>query len=482
MRLLFLLKIYLFCDKIYLNGENLILKRKSLLSKNSYIKILISIIFTAIILFFSHFIWLETEGSYTSFKFDVFFIILVLSFALFYKISKYIIEFKTVKNCSKADIFLLAIFFIFLFLPMSNINKGEVSETENRNLAKWKRFINDDGTLNLAFGVNFEKYFNDRFFLRDALVTVYQYIYFINNTYQTKSFMIDKVSGFCFSKIQNSEKIYLKTDVFTEQELKIIKDNFKKIAKLYKQNDIDLYVVLENDKESLYPEYYPKFYLPKKGVSRLEQLEGALQGIDNLTIIVPSYDLMKAKEQGTQIFLKTDTQNGPHDKNIYKMQTLASLIQYEAIVKGLSKKYQSLKPIERSRYKKEFKKDFSGNIINKLHIRKYFSEDVELYVLKNPEAKYKRASGIENYKNPNAQCDKKVLLVGDSFIGRYKALLAENFTDFKALYIKGERPMIIGKEQKQILKNSKPDIVIIEATERFLQKFAIMDLDFFDTK
>ena len=80
----------------------------------------------------------KTLNVKSSIKFDfkLFVIILILTFLLSYKLSDYVADFKSVKEKSRIEILFLTIFFIFLFIPMSNINQGDISKNENRTLAK----------------------------------------------------------------------------------------------------------------------------------------------------------------------------------------------------------------------------------------------------------------------------------------------------------------------------------------------------------
>ena len=78
---------------------------------------------------------------------------------------------KIFKNHSKADIILVFAFFIFLFIPMMNINTSEMAQAkkENRMLAKYVPLFGDNG-INLNYGKNFETWFNDRFWGRERVI------------------------------------------------------------------------------------------------------------------------------------------------------------------------------------------------------------------------------------------------------------------------------------------------------------------------
>ena len=108
------------------------------------------------------------------FEFEIFIIILVVSFLFFWKLVNYISNFKTLKQASRLDIIFLTSFFIILFIPMSHINKNDISIQENRTLAKWNGFLKPNGEINWKFGEDFNNWFNDRFALREKTITIHQ--------------------------------------------------------------------------------------------------------------------------------------------------------------------------------------------------------------------------------------------------------------------------------------------------------------------
>lgn len=93
----------------------------------------------------------------------------VLSFLFLYKLFDYIANFKTIENKSRVDISFLFIFFVWLFVPMSHILKGNYCCLEHRPRNEWHNLIQDK-QINYEFGKNFNDWFNDRFCLRDDLV------------------------------------------------------------------------------------------------------------------------------------------------------------------------------------------------------------------------------------------------------------------------------------------------------------------------
>ena len=120
------------------------------------------------VLYITHHGWMGYKNA-PAFDPMLLIIISVLSYLAGLKITSYLADFKNLQHKSRIEIVFLAIFFIFLFIPMSKINQDAKSETENRYLAKYKPLITKEGQLNLSFGKDFENWFNDRFAMRKEL-------------------------------------------------------------------------------------------------------------------------------------------------------------------------------------------------------------------------------------------------------------------------------------------------------------------------
>lgn len=438
-------------------------------------RVWISLILTLILASVSHGLWFVLNKKGIVFEWEILVIFLVLGFLLFYKLLDYVADFKSVQHKSRIDIIFLVIFFVGLFIPMSHINTKNISEAENRTLTKMPSIIKK-GKINYEFGKIYESWFNDRFFGRDFLIAQYFKISSIGPVYDAPGFILDKKSGFSYTKNHKAIENYQRTNLFSNTKIRNITKNVKSLKNYCDKHGIQLYVVLHADKETIYPEYLPKYYKQKKGISRYDQLETALKSIKGLNFISDRDMIMKAKKQGHQVFLKTDTHNAPNNKSYYKRQTLATVLQYEQIINKIAKNNPSLKPISRDRYEKSVKKDFSGNITGKSILSKKYTEDIELLVLKNPKAV---EVGKYRFVNNSVDNNLNVVLVGDSFVNKYFALMAENFKNFRSVYIPGAEKLKHNQRKIKKLQNSHPDILILETTERFAERFKDMELEVF---
>ena len=183
------------------------------------------------------------------FDFYIFTIILILSYLVSLKLVDYLADFKNLKNYSRIEIVFLTVFFLLLFIPMSHIDDSEKSKTENRFLAKFKPLITKEGTINYTFGKDYEAYFNDRFYLRDFMCSLYMNLqYFSKDIIETSKVIFDKKSNYILYK--NRINIILRQEQVNR--LIWVFDNFNSFCS---QNNIKLYILVVPDNTEI---YYPK--------------------------------------------------------------------------------------------------------------------------------------------------------------------------------------------------------------------------------
>ena len=420
-------------------------------------------------------------GTDIKFDFKIFIIILVLTYFFIYKIANYIVDFNILYRKSKIDILFLTIFFIFLFIPISYINQEEISKQENRSFAKWMPLIKENSEINFDFGKNFNNWFNDRFFLRNEFVNTYYRILscFSKDYYESREIIYNKKADFSFNKGYNSVNIYLKKDLFTKQELKTIYKNILNLKNYCEKHNVKFYIILSNDKESIYPEYYPKYYKPNNNISRLEQVKELLKTIPNLNVISPYKNLIKEKENN-MVFLHYDTH----------LNAIGTYTEYSTIISELQKLYSNINLIEFSQIKIVKTKAKIDSCPPEKYINKNY-EYIEEAALTNSSAKINNKLKIlprlyffHKYLNNKSDNNLKVVIVGDSFHTIYMHLLAENFYSLNSLFVGDGKNFILDKTSKEILFAEKPDILFIETTERFLQRLLELDsfFDIFDSK
>ena len=166
---------------------------------------------------------------------------------LFYKLSSYLAEFKIDKNVSRLDIIFLTACFILLLVPISNINQDKISESENRALAQWKSFINNDSSINFNFGKDFDAWISDRFAFRELLTkTCNKFMYKISKKYyQNNKAYMNKGTNW----------LYLKGGIFVnnlEEKTVKISRNLIDFKSFCNKNNIKFYLFIVPTKNRFY--------------------------------------------------------------------------------------------------------------------------------------------------------------------------------------------------------------------------------------
>ena len=247
---------------------------------------------TIVLLCLTHHCWLGHKGS-THFDCLLFIIILVLGYLFSLKLTSYIADFKSIKNKSRIEIIFLSVFFILLFLPISHIDKNDISYNENRTLAKFYPLITEKGKLNLTFGKDFEAWFNDRFFLRKNLI----FLHYTTKLLINKKIRDDKI---IYSSKNNwairpyhipSKKIF--TNHRYAEVLNIL-NNFNEFCI---NNNIKLYVLLVPHNVYLYQEQQIQEAQKPKDLQAINNNIYKLQKNSDATIIYPFNELKKASKK-----------------------------------------------------------------------------------------------------------------------------------------------------------------------------------------
>ena len=402
----------------------------------------------------------------TAIKFDfkLFVIISILTYLLAYKLSNYIADFKTVKNKSRLDIIFLTIFFVFLFIPMSNINKDEISAQENRPLAKLQPFIYQDGEINYDFGKNFNEWFNDRFYLRQK---------FVNFRNSFTMFITNKCEKGIFD---TDTKTMYPNWSFGHIDIKTVKTNFSALYELdqfCKKHGIKLYILIVPQKADVQITKYNFIKDTNKHEDFLNYIS-ELQQVNNLKIIYPYNKMREAVSNGKLLYFKTEhhwTDDG-------------AFIGYQELMKVISNDYPNIKILNANDfdyfYDKNVRGDFFRNFnfgqdcermgISKSVCKKYHQYDYTYYKYKDFDNLKTTVINTEHHLGKLYDYDKganyKVIQLGTSQNENLTEFIPFTFKHVKRLRnnnvqgIKAEEEFKLIKYYKDEILEYKPNIII----------------------
>lgn len=234
------------------------------------------------------------------------FTLLALSFNL---IIRYFLSLKNKENLPFSSFAFVFLFFLFLCIPMLKINKGDISQNENRALAVYRPFFTER-KINSSFGEDFEKYFNDRFFLRKNFIKW-------NNSYNKRmqNSTIAQTSRVIFGKENwlfytgnNSIQNYQNKQLFLLSELKFMAQYLVDIDTWCKKEGKEFHFIIAPDKNKIYGEFFPKKYNKYKEdiASRTIQLVQYLKENTEVSVLY-CYDILHANKVNGLLYFKNDT-------------------------------------------------------------------------------------------------------------------------------------------------------------------------------
>ena len=392
----------------------------------------------------------QTLNIRASIKFDfkIFIIILILSYLLTYKLSDYIADFKAVKGKSRIEIIFLTIFFIFLFVPLSNINVQEISHKENRTLAKWYPIIKENNEINFNFGKNFNEWFNDRFCLRDELISYNDAKLLISRNWKTKDVIKGK-NEWLFLGWKEATDCYSNSVLFTGDELAKIYKYLNDINNYCKKHNKKFYVYIAPDKSKIYEEFYTDSIKKISNESKTEQLIKHIKQNSDIKIIYPKDALISSKKEGI-LYWKTDTH----------WNELGAYYGYSALLNEINKDFKTLKLYKITNYSEEIHNgdlyNMSPSLLRKPDSTLYKIPEIKNYenICKIPE----EPTGIVSCYNTNGK--KNLLMFRDSFSASLIPYLSQSFKNSSYVWQYNVAPHIM----------DSADIIVLEVVERYLPK------------
>ena len=379
----------------------------------------------------------------------IFVILGTIYFFLSYKVIKYLASFKLEGHYSRIDIVFLSLFFICLFLPMTNISQETQSNEENRVLAKLPslKAIYDKEQ---NFGQQFEKWFNDRFAGRSKFIQIYDYLQRrLTNKGNDKVLIGD--DGWLFFTLENSLENYKNTLLFTDEELQSIAQYLSDINQWAKANGKEFYYIICPDKNKIYGEYIKGIKkVHPDSQSRANQLINYLREHTDVTVIYPYEALHQAKSQGL-LYWKNDTH----------WNKLGGYIGYNELIKAIN--HNRRYPFPVVRYTSVTTEKSPRGDLTKLftaleddNITDYPLPQITNTATCNHDAKVKLDSRCTNPRRQG-----KVTVFRDSFTTNMSPYLNNTFGDITYIW----RYNI---ENSDIDDLKQSDIIILEQLERLI--------------
>ena len=370
---------------------------------------------------------------------------------------------------SQFKIIIVLLFLAALILPILAADKvgGAKSPNENRYLAKFPTVITEKNRIAMGLKNGFEAWLKDNLAGREQAQRAKAFIELKVLMSSPSPLVHIGEEGWYFYTNDHNLEIGQGTHLLTIETLEAIVRNQIRIQKALKDQGIDYVLVLLPSKASVYPEYI-KGGKYQVGTTLIDQVTVYLQEHTTIPIVNVKPNLVLAKKE-QDVYFRTETH----------WNHAGAYIGYEAIYRRLNELgIIDTPPAAITTTPATFRGEFSAMMgyPGLLSAEQYRST-----VIQNPQAfpvsdteKVNQVitlmadNGIVgeyfSYSNPSAQ--KSVLILGDSFFFTWKIpdLFSENFAEMN--FIRTDNVV------SEIIEAVKPDVVILERTERFIYSLA----------
>ncbi|MBR1600191.1 MAG: hypothetical protein IJ677_01280 [Alphaproteobacteria bacterium] len=308
------------------------------------------------------------------------------------------------------------------------------------------------------YGVQFDAWYNDHFFGRDAMTGLYQNIkYFIAPMVGNDKVLVGK-DGWLFSKLNNnSMNNYANNTILSEYKLQQGLNYLIAIDSWCKKKGKEFYYVIAPDKSKIYGEYYrliKKQRADEYGIGN--QFANYIKKNSNIKVIYLRDVLIKNKDKGL-LYYKLDTH----------WNDLGAYYGYKALMK-LMKMPEKSYEFDKVSYDshQHINMGYSGTGDLDRMLGSVFLKDSTMYhKLKQKNKSLCKSYNINARRNEcnNINEKKNLYMLRDSFGG---ALLYYLSYDFNKIHTNNNMDSISVADLKDIEQNY--DIVILENVERYI--------------
>ena len=380
------------------------------------------------------------------------------------------------------DWIFIIIFGIMLLIPISKIDKSQKSNYENRYLATFPALFIKEGTLNPAFGKEFDDWFSSRFNFRYDLINIYQVISCgLNINYclgENKVF--DKRNNLLYTY-----SFFGLLDSRSEKEKEFSKSvmarNLQRLNDFCKRRKIKLYVLVI-PRRSDFVNYNVPVRKYKNSPDGMIPIIDYVKNNTDVNIIFPGKELSEANKL-SPVYYKTD-----HHWSQY-----GAYISYIALMNEIKKdfpdiniEYQDKFNISKNNLIKAspFASLNSGTMVRTAGFPDYFVKrilDTDYLYFSNPKSKYVHIMDKSNLPYFDGRTDVYVvnpyekgraLVIGDSFTGNLIHFLPYSFNKIAVYTLNYRNPNF--SMIKEIIKKFKPNVIIINVRTYFFEVFLKM--------
>lgn len=372
--------------------------------------------------------------------------------------------FKKINNV----VFLILFLSVFAIpLILTDFSSGGVSDDENRNLAKFPSFL-VDGKFNEKFTTQFETWFMDHMGLRQDMITLNAKVqYEVFDTMLNNSEYLIGRNGDLNYATDAIIKDFAHVNLRSEAEVAKIGESYQKISDWMGEKGIPFYYVQCVDKHTICPE---QFIDTVKQIGDVSKTDQVISYLENNTTVNTVYmkDILLQEKQNYEVFSSWGdpthwTPRGAYIGYKYLMERLRDDLLSDLLI------------LEESDYKIYEVND--GKTLNKVIHEDDMVEHLDILSTQAQKGdisvmgKWAEKERHSVWYNPNANNDKKLLIMGDSYFNSFIIDdIAESFSEVWLIW--GDYTL----DLCEIVNHYNPDIVIYECAERVDRSYKICNL------
>ena len=351
------------------------------------------------------------------------------------------------------------------------VSRKKVSRQENRRLAELPE-LSRALEPGYDYGERFERWLGDHFPQRKGMVRASALLRLRGN-----GLVRQGTDGWLYATVLGSPDVYSHANRFDAGQIERVRRQTVAFGAAAKASGIKkVYFTFSNDKESIYPEFYPAGYAKEHPESRLDQVWKALQGVTPDVATVRFTDRLLALKGERVVFCKSGTH----------MTDLASYRVYGWLADRIREDFPLFVKVDDGQC--VFGRDdrHTDDDLVKLGALPFYPRSLlvnDFVELRDPQAKVtvaeERCDGfrrvVRRMRNDAAGNGLKMFLLTDSFGLRWIPYLAEGVSEMQSVFIGSNDPFDLGDRERSELLAMKPDILIVNFTERFLQRLLTLE-------